>query len=152
MDDRQKALERAILSIEKQYGKGSIMKLGETAARLNIETIPTGSLALDIALGVGGIPRGRVVEDLVPVIGKTTLCLHLWLRHRKGWHSGHDWRGTCPRSQLCKKLVWILIIYLSPSRITVNRVWKLRSISCNGAVDVVVVDSVAALVPRRRLR
>src|SRR5690554_7508988 len=78
MDDRQKALERAILSIEKQYGKGSIMKLGETAARLNIETIPTGSLALDIALGVGGIPRGRVTEIYGPESsGKTTLCLHI---------------------------------------------------------------------------
>lgn len=84
MDDRQKALERAILSIEKQYGKGSIMKLGETAARLNIETIPTGSLALDIALGVGGIPREELWRFTVPShrVKPRSVCT-LWLRHRK---------------------------------------------------------------------
>ncbi|HHY15181.1 MAG TPA: DNA recombination/repair protein RecA, partial [Firmicutes bacterium] len=84
MDDKQKALDRAILSIEKQYGKGSIMKLGETGTRLNIGTIPTGSLSLDIALGVGGIPRGRVVEIYGPESsGKTTLALHIMAEAQK---------------------------------------------------------------------
>ncbi len=87
MDDKQKALDRAILSIEKQYGKGSIMKLGETGTRLNIGTIPTGSLSLDIALGVGGgIPRGgRVVEIYGPESsGKTTLALHIMAEAQNG--------------------------------------------------------------------
>ena len=70
-DDKQKALEVALLQIEKQFGKGSVMKLGEAADKLNIETIPTGALSLDLALGVGGIPRGRIVEILNSDNGQT---------------------------------------------------------------------------------
>src|SRR3970040_157475 len=78
MDDRQRALELAESQIEKQFGKGSIMKLGEASARLQVEVIPTGALALDIALGVGGVPRGRVVEIYGPESsGKTTLGYHI---------------------------------------------------------------------------
>src|SRR5690606_17089654 len=75
---KDRALELALLQIEKQHGKGSVMKLGEASARMNIEVIPTGALALDIALGVGGIPRGRIVEIYGPESsGKTTLALHV---------------------------------------------------------------------------
>ena len=77
-DDKLKALSAAITQIEKSYGKGSIMKLGDSSANMNIETIPTGSLSLDIALGLGGIPKGRVVEVYGPESsGKTTVALHI---------------------------------------------------------------------------
>ena len=76
--DRKKALEMAMQQIEKDFGKGSIMKLGEASAKMNIEVIPTGALSLDIALGVGGIPRGRVIEIYGPESsGKTTVALHM---------------------------------------------------------------------------
>ena len=76
-EDKMKALDAAISNIEKQFGKGSVMKLGESTANLNVECIPTGSLSLDIALGIGGVPKGRVVEIYGPESsGKTTLTLH----------------------------------------------------------------------------
>src|SRR5690554_6710972 len=84
MSDKEKALETAILQIEKQFGKGSIMKLGERGSKLNIEAIPTGSLALDVALGVGGIPKGRIIEIYGPESsGKTTLTLHIMAESQK---------------------------------------------------------------------
>ena len=77
-EDKLKALDAAIGQIEKQYGKGSIMKLGDSGVNMNVETIPTGSLSLDIALGLGGVPRGRVVEVYGPESsGKTTVALHM---------------------------------------------------------------------------
>ena len=81
-EEKQKALEAALGHIEKQYGKGSVMKLGEQGANMQVETIPTGSLSLDIALGVGGVPKGRIVEIYGPESsGKTTVALHLSLIH-----------------------------------------------------------------------
>ncbi len=78
MQDKRKALEAAMNQIEKQFGKGSIMKLGEDTSRLNIESISTGSLELDIAIGIGGVPRGRIVEIYGPESsGKTTVTLHI---------------------------------------------------------------------------
>ena len=77
-DDRQKALDAALSQIEKQFGKGAVMKLGDPAAQLSVETIPTGSLSLDIALGLGGIPKGRIIEIYGPESsGKTTVTLHM---------------------------------------------------------------------------
>ena len=77
-DDRQKALDAALTQIEKQFGKGAVMKLGDPAAQMNVETIPTGSLSLDIALGLGGIPKGRIIEIYGPESsGKTTVTLHM---------------------------------------------------------------------------
>ena len=77
-DDKLKALDAAISQIEKQYGKGSIMKLGDNSAHMNVETIPTGSLSLDIALGLGGLPKGRIIEIYGPESsGKTTVALHM---------------------------------------------------------------------------
>ena len=76
-EDKLKALDAAIAQIEKQYGKGSVMKLGDSAANMNVESIPTGSLSLDIALGIGGLPKGRVIEIYGPESsGKTTVALH----------------------------------------------------------------------------
>ena len=83
-DERKRALDTAINQIEKQFGKGSIMKLGEATSKSNIEVIPTGSLSLDIALGIGGIPRGRVIEIYGPESsGKTTLALHIMAEAQK---------------------------------------------------------------------
>ena len=77
-EDRIKALESALAQIEKQHGKGSVMKLGETNSNMNIETVPTGSISLDIALGLGGVPKGRVIEIYGPESsGKTTVALHM---------------------------------------------------------------------------
>ena len=77
-DDKLKALDAALAQIEKQFGKGSVMKLGDTGANMNIETVPTGSLSLDIALGLGGVPKGRIVEIYGPESsGKTTVALHM---------------------------------------------------------------------------
>ena len=77
-DEKLKALDAAITQIEKAYGKGSVMKLGDSSANMNIETVPTGSLSLDIALGLGGVPRGRIVEVYGPESsGKTTVALHM---------------------------------------------------------------------------
>ena len=77
-DDKMKALDAALTQIEKAYGKGSVMKLGDSGANMNIETVPTGSLSLDIALGLGGVPKGRIVEVYGPESsGKTTVALHM---------------------------------------------------------------------------
>ena len=76
-EDKLKALDAAIAQIEKQYGKGSVMKLGDNSANMNVETVPTGSLSLDIALGLGGLPKGRIIEVYGPESsGKTTVALH----------------------------------------------------------------------------
>ena len=93
-EDRLKALDAAISQIEKQYGKGTVMKLGDPSSTMNIETTPTGSLALDIALGLGGIPKGRVIEVYGPESsGKTTLTLHMIAEvQRRGGIAGHHGR------------------------------------------------------------
>ena len=77
-DDKLKALDAALANIEKQFGKGTVMKLGDTAANMNVEAIPTGSLSLDLALGIGGVPKGRIIEVYGPESsGKTTVALHI---------------------------------------------------------------------------
>ena len=77
-DDKKKALDAALAQIEKQYGKGSVMKLGDPSVHMNVETVPTGCLSLDIALGLGGVPRGRIIEVYGPESrGKTTVALHM---------------------------------------------------------------------------
>ena len=88
MAEKDKALEMALTQIERQFGKGSIMRLGEAAARFNIEAISTGALPLDIALGIGGVPRGRVIEIFCPESsGKTTVALHIVAEAQNRWHS-----------------------------------------------------------------
>lgn len=154
MDDKHKALDRAILSIEKQYGKGSIMKLGETGTRLNIQTIPTGSLALDIALGVGGIPRGRVVEIYGPESsGKTTLALHIMAQAQKigGIAAMIDAEHALDPSYARKLGVDIDNLLISQPDHGEQALEIAEHLVRSGAVDVVVVDSVAALVPRAEI-
>ena len=98
IDDKRKALDAAIAQIEKQYGKGSVMKLGDSNANMNIDVIPTGSLSLDIALGLGGVPRGRIIEVFGPESsGKTTVALHIVaeIQKRGGWCCRRVCREHC---------------------------------------------------------
>lgn len=154
MSEKQKALDRAVLQIEKQYGKGSIMKLGETASRLNIEAIPTGSLALDVALGVGGIPRGRVVEIYGPESsGKTTLTLHIMAQVQKtgGIAAMIDAEHALDPSYARKLGVDIDNLLISQPDHGEQALEIAEHLVRSGAVDVVVIDSVAALVPRAEI-
>lgn len=154
MSDKQKALDRAILTIEKQYGKGSIMKLGETGSRLNIEAISTGSLALDIALGVGGIPRGRVVEIYGPESsGKTTLALHIMAQAQKagGIAAMIDAEHALDPGYARRLGVDIDNLLISQPDHGEQALEIAEHLVRSGAVDVVVVDSVAALVPRAEI-
>ncbi len=154
MSDRHRALDTAMLQIEKQFGKGSIMKLGEAAAKLNVEVIPTGSLALDIALGIGGVPRGRVVEIYGPESsGKTTLTLHIIAEAQKmgGVAAMIDAEHALDPVYARKLGVDIDNLLISQPDHAEQALEIAEHLVRSGAVDVVVVDSVAALVPRAEI-
>ncbi|HHU60951.1 MAG TPA: recombinase RecA [Natronincola sp.] len=154
MSEKEKALDRAMLQIEKQYGKGSIMKLGERGAKLNIGTIPTGSLALDVALGVGGIPRGRIVEIYGPESsGKTTLTLHIIAEAQKngGIAAMIDAEHALDPGYARNLGVDIDNLLISQPDHGEQALEIAEHLVRSGAVDVVVVDSVAALVPRAEI-
>lgn len=154
MSEKEKALDRAVLQIEKQYGKGSIMKLGETGSRLNIEGIPTGSLSLDLALGVGGIPRGRIIEIYGPESsGKTTIALHIMAEVQKanGIAAMIDAEHALDPSYAKKLGVDIDNLLISQPDHGEQALEIAEHLVRSGAVDVVVVDSVAALVPRAEI-
>ena len=126
-EEKQKALEAALGHIEKQYGKGSVMKLGESGAHMQVEAVPTGSLGLDIALGVGGVPKGRIVEIYGPESsGKTTVALHMVAEvQKRGGIAGFIDAEHALDPVYAKISVWILTIFISPSRIMESR--RLRS-------------------------
>lgn len=152
--DKLKALDRAVLQIEKQYGKGSIMKLGETGTKLNIAAIPTGSLSLDIALGVGGIPRGRIIEIYGPESsGKTTIALHIMAQAQKlgGIAAMIDAEHALDPVYARKLGVDIDNLLISQPDHGEQALEIAEHLVRSGAVDVVVVDSVAALVPRAEI-
>ena len=152
--ERDKALETALLGIEKQFGKGSIMKLGERAADLSIEVIPTGSLALDIALGVGGIPRGRVIEVYGPESsGKTTLSLHLIAEAQKlgGIAAFIDAEHALDPRYSRNLGVNIENLLVSQPDTGEQALEITESLVRSGALDIIVIDSVAALVPRAEI-
>ena len=154
MSEKQKALDRAVLQIEKQYGKGSIMKLGETGAKLNIEAIPTGSLALDVALGVGGIPRGRVIEIYGPESsGKTTLALHIMAEAQQmgGIAAMIDAEHALDPVYARKLGVDIDNLLCSQPDTGEQALEICDALARSGAVDVIVVDSVAALTPKAEI-
>ena len=126
-DEKLKALDAALVQIEKQYGKGAVMKLGDPSAQMNVETIPTGSLSLDIALGLGGIPKGRIIEIYGPESsGKTTVTLHMIAEvQRRGGIAGLSMRSM-PLTRCMRKIsAWTLTTYTFPSRITASRHWRL---------------------------
>lgn len=153
-EDKTKALESALAQIEKQYGKGSIMKLGDTAAHMNIETIPTGSLSLDIALGLGGIPKGRVVEVYGPESsGKTTVALHMVAEVQKiGGIAGFIDAEHALDPVYAKKIgVDIDNLYISQPDNGEQALEITETMVRSGAVDIVIVDSVAALVPKAEI-
>ncbi len=151
MSDRKAALDTALRQIEKQFGKGSIMKLGENAASLNVEVISSGSLALDIALGVGGYPRGRVIEIYGPESsGKTTVALHAIAEIQKqGGTAAFIDAEHALDPQYAKRLgVNIDELLLSQPDTGEQALEIAEALVKSGAVDMVVIDSVAALVPQ----
>lgn len=154
MSDRQKALELALLQIERQFGRGSIMKLGEASARLNVEVIPTGALALDIALGVGGVPRGRVIEVFGPESsGKTTVALHVVAESQKmgGTAAFIDAEHALDPIYARNLGVDIENLLVSQPDTGEQALEIAEALVRSGAIDVIVVDSVAALVPRAEI-
>ncbi len=153
-DERQKALDAAIGKIQKDFGQGAVMKLGDSAANLDVESIPTGSLSLDIALGVGGIPRGRIVEIYGPESsGKTTLALHMIAEAQKrGGIAGFIDAEHALDPKYAKNLgVDIDNLYISQPDNGEQALEIAETMVRSGAMDVVVVDSVAALVPKAEI-
>lgn len=153
-DARQKALETAIEQIEKQYGKGSIMRLGDNTSTMNVETVPTGSISLDIALGQGGLPRGRIVEVYGPeASGKTTLALHCVSEvQRRGGIAGYVDAEHALDPVYARNIgVDIDDLYISQPDSGEQALEITETMVRSGAVDIVVVDSVAALVPKAEI-
>lgn len=153
-DDRLKALDAAISQIEKQYGKGSIMKLGDNSAHMNVETIPTGSLSLDIALGLGGLPKGRIIEIYGPESsGKTTVALHAVAEvQKRGGIAGFIDAEHALDPAYAKNIgVNIDELYISQPDCGEQALEITETMVRSGAVDIVIVDSVAALVPKAEI-
>lgn len=154
MSDKLKALDLAVSHIEKAFGKGSIMRLGDTPAQLNIDVVPTGNLPLDIALGIGGIPRGRVVEIYGPeASGKTTVALHIVAEAQKagGVAAFVDAEHALDPVYAQNLGVDIDNLYVSQPDSGEQALEITETLVRSGALDVVVIDSVAALVPRAEL-
>ncbi|MBI4198401.1 MAG: DNA recombination/repair protein RecA, partial [Chloroflexi bacterium] len=148
--EREKALSLAIGQIEKDFGKGAIMRLGEAGARLSISAIPTGSLALDIALGIGGIPRGRVVEVFgAEASGKTTVAYHVLAQAQKlgGAAAYIDAEHAMDPTYAARCGVNIADLLVSQPDSAEQALEIVEYLVRSGGVDVVVIDSVAALVP-----
>lgn len=149
-----KALETAIAQIEKQYGQGSVMKLGDKSAHMKIETVPTGSLSLDVALGVGGIPRGRIVEIYGPESsGKTTVALHMVAEVQKNGGIAGFIDAEHALDPVYAKSIGVNIdeLYISQPDCGEQALEITETMVRSGAVDIVIVDSVAALVPKAEI-
>ena len=153
-EEKQKALEAALGHIEKQYGKGSVMKLGDSSAHMQVEAIPTGSLGLDIALGVGGVPKGRIVEIYGPESsGKTTVALHMVAEvQKRGGIAGFIDAEHALDPVYAKNIgVDIDNLYISQPDNGEQALEITETMVRSGAVDIVIVDSVAALVPKAEI-
>ena len=153
-DDRKKALEVALGKIEKDFGKGSVMKLGSAAGNMQVEVIPTGSLQLDFALGVGGLPKGRIVEIYGPESsGKTTVALHCVAQAQKagGTAAFIDAEHALDPIYASKLGVDIDELYVSQPDNGEQALDICEALVRSGAIDIVVVDSVAALVPKAEI-
>ena len=153
-EEKQKALEAALGHIEKQYGKGSVMKLGDSSAHMQVEAIPTGSLGLDIALGVGGVPKGRIVEIYGPESsGKTTVALHMVAEvQKRGGIAGFIDAEHALDPVYAKNIGGdIDNLYISQPDNGEQALEITETMVRSGAVDIVIVDSVAALVPKAEI-
>ena len=153
-EDKLKALDAAIAQIERQYGKGSVMKLGDNSANMNVETVPTGSLSLDIALGLGGLPKGRIIEIYGPESsGKTTVALHCVAETQKrGGIAGFIDAEHALDPVYAKNIgVDIDNLYISQPDSGEQALEITETMVRSGAVDIIVVDSVAALVPKAEI-
>ena len=153
-DEKMKALDVALTQIEKNFGKGSVMKLGESGAMMNIETVPTGSLSLDIALGAGGYPKGRIIEIYGPESsGKTTLALHAVAEvQKRGGIAGFIDAEHALDPNYAKNIgVDIDNLYISQPDSGEQALEIAETMVRSGAIDILVVDSVAALVPKAEI-
>ena len=153
-EDKVRALDAAIGQIEKQFGKGSVMKLGDSSANMNVETVPTGSLSLDIALGLGGIPKGRIVEIYGPESsGKTTVALHMVAEvQKRGGIAGYIDAEHALDPDYAKNIgVDIDNLYISQPDNGEQALEITETMVRSGAIDIVIVDSVAALVPKAEI-
>ncbi|MCR4690947.1 MAG: recombinase RecA [Lachnospiraceae bacterium] len=152
--DKQKALEAALVQIERQYGKGAVMKLGENVSSMNVETIPTGSLSLDLALGLGGIPKGRIIEIYGPESsGKTTVTLHMISEvQKRGGIAGFIDAEHALDPAYAKNIgVDIDNLYISQPDSGEQALEITETMVRSGAIDIIVVDSVAALTPKAEI-
>ena len=153
-EEKLKALEAAISNLEKDYGKGAVMKLVENSASMQVETYPTGSLSLDIALGAGGIPKGRIVEVYGPESGgKTTLALHMVAEvQKKGGIAGFIDAEHALDPVYARNIgVDIDNLYISQPDSGEQALEIAETMVRSGAIDIIVVDSVAALVPKAEI-
>ncbi|MDP2892038.1 MAG: recombinase RecA [Bacillota bacterium] len=154
MLEKQKALEIALNQIEKQFGKGAVMKLGDASAGVRISSVPTGCIELDIALGVGGIPRGRITEIFGPESsGKTTIALHVIAEAQKlgGAAAFIDAEHALDPSYAAKLGVDTANLYVSQPDTGEQALEIAEALVRSGAIDVIVIDSVAALVPKAEI-
>ncbi len=152
--EKQKALDAAVNQIEKSYGKGSIMKLGDTSANMNIETVPTGSLSLDIALGLGGLPKGRIIEIYGPESsGKTTVALHCVAEvQKRGGIAGFIDAEHALDPVYARNIgVDIDELYISQPDNGEQALEIAETMVRSGAMDIIIIDSVAALVPKAEI-
>src|SRR5579883_911886 len=153
LTEREKAIDLALTQIERRFGKGAIMKLGD-AAKVQVEAIPTGSVALDLALGIGGIPRGRITEIYGPESsGKTTLCLHVIANVQKagGYAAFVDAEHALDPVYAARLGVDTNNLYISQPDTGEQALEIVDSLVRSNAIDVIVVDSVAALTPRAEI-
>ena len=153
-EEKLKALDAAMAQIEKAYGKGSIMKLGDSKANMNIETVPTGSLSLDIALGLGGVPKGRIIEVYGPESsGKTTVALHMVAQVQKlGGIAGFIDAEHALDPVYAKNIgVDVDNLYISQPDNGEQALEITETMVRSGAIDIIIVDSVAALVPKAEI-
>ena len=153
-EDKLKALDAALGQIEKQYGAGTVMKLGDSSAHMQVETVPTGSLSLDIALGLGGVPKGRVIEIYGPESsGKTTVALHVVAEvQKRGGIAGFIDAEHALDPVYAKNIgVDIDNLYISQPDNGEQALEITETMVRSGAIDVIIVDSVAALVPKAEI-
>ena len=153
-EEKIRALEAALGQIEKHYGKGSVMKLGDSQTNMNVETVPTGSLSLDIALGLGGVPKGRIIEVYGPESsGKTTVALHMVAEvQKRGGIAGFIDAEHALDPVYAKNIgVDIDNLYISQPDNGEQALEITETMVRSGAVDIIIVDSVAALVPKAEI-